>query len=85
MVPPVDNLFDKFSTYIYTPVPRKWDCSPRFIAECKYYGKEVIYHNIDYWDVDLGLYWRKHDIDNEFDSLFLRDADEIIPILQGLI
>ena len=46
VVPPVDRLFELFTTYIYTPVPRKWDCSPRFIAECAYYGKTVIYHNI---------------------------------------
>lgn len=85
LVPPVDNLFDRFSAYLYTPVQRKWDCSPRFIAECAYYGKDVIYHNIDYWDVDHGLYWRKWDIDNDFSSLNLTQDDDIIPILQSLI
>lgn len=85
VLPPVENLFEQFSTYIYTPVPRKWDCSPRFIAECKYYGKQVIYHNIDYWDQDLGLYWRKWDLDNDFNSLFLKDNDSIVEILKGII
>jgi hypothetical protein len=85
VVPPVEDIFEKFETYIYTPVKRKWDCSPRFIAECKYYNKQVIYHNIDYWDQDLGLYWRKWDIDNDFDSLFLRKDDDIVKILGNII
>lgn len=83
--PPVDDLFAKFSTYIYTPVPRKWDCSPRFIAECHHYGRSVIYHNIDYWDEDHGLYWRKWDIDNDPSSLELHPTDEIISILKSII
>ena len=85
VLPPVDNLFEQFDTYIYTPVSRKWDCSPRFIAECKYYNKQVIFHNIDYWDEDLGLYWRNWDIENDFNSLYLKDSDEIVTILKGII
>jgi hypothetical protein len=85
VIPPVAELFEQFTTYVYTPVKRKWDCSPRFIAECKYYGKQVIYHNIDYWDTDLGLYWRKWDIDNDFKSLFLTSDDEIITIIKRII
>ena len=85
LVPPVDDLFNRFQVYVYTPVHRKWDCSPRFIAECKFYNKDVIYHNIDYWDIDKGLYWRKWDIENDFDSLHLREDDEIISILKGIL
>lgn len=81
---PVTNLFERFGTYVYTPVARKFDCSPRFIAECKFYEKEVIYH-IDYLSEDRGLYWRKHDIENNFKSLFLTDSDEIINIIKGII
>ena len=77
--PPVDNLFELFDTYIYTPVSVKFDCSPRFIVECKYYNKNVIYYNINY--DDMGLYWRKYDIDNDFQSLFLTEEDEIIDII----
>lgn len=80
--PPIANIFEKFHTYIYTPVPRHWDCSPRFIVECAYFNKEVIYHNIDYWEEDKGLYWRKWDIDNDFDSLFLKEDDNIICIIK---
>ena len=85
LMPPVDNIFEQFNTYVYTPILRKWDCSPRFIAECKYYGKKVIYHNIDYWEEDHGLRVRKWDIDNDFDSLHLKDNDDIIEILKGVI
>jgi hypothetical protein len=85
VIPPVDNLFEQFTTYVYTPVKRKWDCSPRFIAECKYYGKQVVFHNIDYWEQDRGLYWRNWDIENDFDSLYLRTSDDIVNILKGIL
>jgi hypothetical protein len=85
---PVEDIFTKFDTYIYTPTgeglaKRKFDCSPRFIAECAHYRKEVIYHNIDeeYLSIDTGLKWRRHDIENNFSSLYLEDSDEIIDIL----
>lgn len=78
---PVADLFEKFDRYIYTPVPRKFDCSPRMIAECKFFEKEVVYYNIDYWDEDKGLYWRKWDIDNDFESIFLKEGDPILEIL----
>lgn len=82
--PPVKNLFDKFGTYVYTPVPRKFDCSSRFIAECKFYNKEVIYE-INYIEEDRGLYWRKHDVENDFDKVVLKENDAIINILKEVI
>ena len=82
---PVIDLFTKFDTYIYTEVPRHFDCSPRFIAECAFYNKKVIYHNIDYMAEDLGLKWRVSDILNDFNSIRLQDNDEIIDILKGII
>ena len=83
--PPIEDLFTEFTTYIYTPVKRQWDCSPRFIAECHYYGKPVVYHNIDYWDQDRGLFYRRWDIENEFQSLYLSDDDEIVDIVRDII
>lgn len=83
--PPVQDLFKKFSTYIYTPIPKQFDCSPRFIAECEWYSKDVIYHNIDYWDIDKGLYWRKQDIENNFDSIILKEDDEIVDLVCNII
>lgn len=85
LIPPVENLFSKFETFVYTPVKRKWDCSPRFIAECKYFNKKVIFHKIDYWNEDRGLYWRVWDIENDFDSLYLKSDDEIISIMKEKI
>jgi hypothetical protein len=55
---PVDNMWNMFSTYIYTRVPRQIDCSSRFILECMHYGKDVIY-DIDYYDRALEI--RKKD------------------------
>jgi len=81
VVPPIDNLFEQFNTYLYTPIARKWDCSPRFLAECKYFDKEVIFHDIDYWDEDHGLRVRWDDIQNNFESLYLTDDDPLIKIL----
>ena len=55
---PVPDVWSKFSTYIYTAVPRKIDCSSRFILECLHYGKDIIY-DIDYYDRALEV--RKKD------------------------
>ena len=82
---PVDDIWSKFHTYIYTPTLPKKDCSPRFIAECKYYGRDVEYFKIDYMDRDLGLCFRRYDIENDFDSLYLREDDPIIDIVKGII
>jgi hypothetical protein len=71
---PVKNMWRLFDVYIYTPTQRQFDCSPRFIAECKYYNKEVIYE-IDY--VDKGLQARINDIKRGLDIISLKDDDEI--------
>lgn len=77
---PVENIWKLFNKYYYTDVPRKFDCSPRFIAECKFYGREVVYL-IDYFIEDKGLFWRKFDIDNDFESIKLTNNDELIRII----
>lgn len=69
---PVDNLWHLFGTYIYTNTALKFDCSPRFIAECDFYGKDVIYE-IDYFD--KGLEVRKRDIQDG--AVWLTKYDEI--------
>jgi len=55
---PVEHIWEKFSTYIYTRVPRQIDCSSRFILECMHYNKNIIY-DIDYYDKALEV--RKKD------------------------
>lgn len=76
--PPVQNLFSMFGTYIYTPVPRKFDCSPRLVAECSLFNKEVLYWDINY--EDIGLQTRIQDI--ESGNVWLKEDDEIIRILE---
>lgn len=82
---PVTDLFEKFSTYIYIPVAKKRDCSPRFLVECKHYNKNVIFHNIDYWEEDLGLKYRVYDIENDFKSLYLDENDQIVDLVNQCI
>lgn len=55
---PVVDMWNKFSKYVYTKLPGKRDCSNRFILECMYYNKEIIY-DIDYYDKSLEI--RKKD------------------------
>jgi len=55
---PLADIWDKFNTYIYTSIPRKTDCSSRFILECMHYNKDVVYE-IDYYDPALEV--RKKD------------------------
>jgi hypothetical protein len=81
VTPPVRNLFEKFDAYIYTEVPRHFDCSPRFIAECKFYNKKVFF-DIDYMEEDLGLLTRYVDIENDFDSVKLKESDDILRLLE---
>jgi len=83
-VPPIDDFFEEFDQYIYTRVERKFDCSPRLIAECMYMGKDVIYKNIDYLDEDLGLYYRKQDLENGIESIDLNKNDTIFNILKTI-
>ena len=83
--PPIERLFEKFSTYIYTPLQGRFDGSPRFPAECEYYGRDVIYHkdiNSLYLEHDTGLHYRRYDIENNFSSLYLTEDDEIFNILE---
>lgn len=49
---PLPDFFDRFDTYIYTPLHRKFDCSPRLVTECYMQGKRV-YMNLDYCDIGL--------------------------------
>lgn len=64
-----------FNKYIYTPVSRHFDCSPRLIVECKLLGIEVILWNINY--SDIGLERRLGD----YEDFILKDSDPILGIL----
>jgi len=72
IIVPVTNMWNLFSTYIYTDTALQFDCSPRFVAECEFYGKEVIYE-IDYYDKGLSV--RLNDM--QHGDIWLRADDEI--------
>ena len=76
---PLDNMWSMFNTYVYTPIPRKIDCSSRFILECMYYGKDIIY-DIDYYDKALEV--RKKD---GLKGTILTKDDEFIKLLNEQI
>lgn len=81
--PPVKDLFEMFTTYIYTPTQMRWDGSPRLPVECRHYNKDVIFHDIDedYLNDDRGLYFRVKDIETRFQSLKLKPVDSILNII----
>ena len=66
-----------FSKYIYTPVSRHFDCSPRLIVECQLLGIEIVLWNINYFDP--GLERRL----NNYEDFILKDNDPILRILQN--
>lgn len=72
---PVANIFDRFTTYIYTPTEYQSDCSPRFIVECAVYGKKVVYE-IDY--TCRGIDRRREDITTNLQQLELTLDDFFI-------
>lgn len=67
----------EFSKYIYTPIKRHFDCSPRLIIESQILGKEVDYFEIDY--NDIGLERRRF---GNLDEFILDTNDDIIKILR---
>ena len=78
--PPIDNFVNIFDTLIYVPIERKFDCSPRLVAESYLFGKKIIYHEIgdSYFDQDKGLYWRNYDGINNLEDLKLSDKDSLV-------
>lgn len=81
MVAPVENLFDRFGTYIYTPIQRQFDCSSRLVTECFMQGKRVI-KQLDYYD--RALETRYDDCANRLDSLNLTSDDSILDIIKSI-
>lgn len=69
---PAKNLFSLFNIYLYTKTTTHIDCSPRFVAECKFYDKKVKYLTV----IDKGLEVRIKDLEkgivelNENDDIY---------------
>lgn len=75
---PVEDFFSKFDTYIYTPVARHFDCSPRLVTEC-YLQKKNVLVDLDY--VDLGLQTRIKDCQDDIKRLDLKAGDPLVEII----
>jgi hypothetical protein len=72
---PVANLWELFDTYVYTNIPKQWDCSSRFIKECEYFGRKVVFE-IDYEDKALNVR-----INNTMDDVTLKHNDYLIGLV----
>ena len=81
MVAPIDNFFEQFDTYIYTPVKRQFDCSPRLVTECMFYGKRVML-DLDYTDPGLSI--RVKDMKENPEQLRLAENDQIFKIIEDV-
>lgn len=79
---PILNILETFDTYIYTPTPKKFDCSSRFIVECSLYNKKIIY-DIDY--EDKGLLARRKAIQSNIKNLELTTDDYFINLVKKAI
>jgi len=85
-IAPVENLFEKFNTYIYTSIQRQFDCSPRLLTESFFYKKNIFF-DFNFKDYagpnygDTGLYWRWYDIQNNFKDLILKENDLLLKVL----
>ena len=78
-VAPVPDFFDRFGTYIYLPVPRRLDCSPRLVTEC-YMRRKRVFMDLDY--SDPGLETRRADAERDLSSLDLGDGDGILDVIE---
>jgi hypothetical protein len=72
-----ENLFEKFTHYLYYHADAWFDPHPRLFLECCFYNKTIIYHNpIDLRD---GSWYRYRDIiENGIEGRTLNKEDEII-------
>lgn len=84
LMPPIQDFMGMFHTLIYLPYNDGWDATPRLIPECKFYGKEVIYHDI-VEKVKAGGYYRSLDTEQDFKGLWLREDDEIVKLVETLL
>lgn len=79
---PIKDFMTKFNKFLYLPSNRGFDPSPRMIAECKYYGKELLIYDKEILDSNKdGGHYRVLDCDN-IESITLDKKDEVIKIYE---
>lgn len=57
---PEENLFEKFTDYLYYHADKWFDPHPRLFLECRYYNKIITYHNP--LKIKDGSWYRYHDL-----------------------
>lgn len=76
----LDNMYEKFDTYLYYHANKWFDPHPRLFVESTFYNKEILYYNI--FDIKDGSYYRYHDVmENGIEDRTLTKDDEIVRIL----
>ena len=80
-ITPDYDYMSRFSHILYLPSKRRFDPSPRLIAEAVHFGKKFIYHDYDNAPND-GAYFRYLDVLNTYDLLKMGNDDPIIEILR---
>lgn len=85
--PPVMDLFNQFSTYLYTKTKYTSDCSNRLLVECKYHDKLVKFSEEitpEYLQKDTGLRVRLLDLNSDdwLKKLSLSKEDPILKYIK---
>jgi len=79
---PISNFMEKFNRFLYLPSVRGFDPSPRLLAECKYYNKDIIIYGEErIKTIKDGGYYRLLDI-NKLEEVDLNKGDQIIGIYE---
>lgn len=79
---PVKDFMTKFNRFLYLSSIREFDPSPRIVAECRHYNKEVIVYDQEKLNkIKDGGYYRLLDC-NDIDSITLNKKDEIVKIYE---
>lgn len=74
---PEENLFEKFTHYLYYHADKWFDPHPRLFLECRFYNKVITYVNP--YKIKDGSWYRYYDItENGLFDRYLSKNDEII-------
>jgi hypothetical protein len=83
---PIENFHEQFNKLIYTPLNRKFDPSPRTIAESALFGKKIQVEDFgQIAECKDGGYYRIIDITDDIDSLKLENDTQFINLIKGLV
>jgi hypothetical protein len=82
IVPPVNDFFSLFNSFIYIPYKDGTDATPRLIPECAYYNKGIEYYDKNI-SIKSGGYYRYQDtMNDDWTKLWLKEDDELMEIIE---